>query len=509
MEESHMDATNKVKMIMLIILAATLWASPGELRAAQGPPNFVVIFIDDLGFSDVSPFGGDRHDTPHLERMANEGRKFTNFYVASSVCTPSRAAIMTGCYPVRVSMLYNETRSPLPHASVLWPGDPKGLNPDEVTIAEVLKDRGYATACIGKWHLGDQPPFLPTRQGFDEFFGIPNGHDMGVRAKPFGVKPPMVQNETVIEELDPADFGDLTKRYTEYALDFIQRNAEQPFFIYLPHNMVHGPHAASEAFMNKTGKGLYADVVAEIDWSVGQILDRLVDLGIDERTLVLFTSDNGGGVFAKTTNSQKAKPRYTSNAPHSGGKATAAEGGFRVPTIAWWPGTIEAQSSTDLMASTLDLLPTFAALAGAPFVSQVPIDGLDVSGLFGWQLPATSPRNTFAYYGYFNSENQYRQADQVLLHAVREGRWKYYPKPTQFLGVGSEEYLEIPQGALYDLDADPGELSNLAISYPEVVARLKTLAQSYARELGDEGQVGSGVRKAGYVKEGRPMNYSR
>ena len=170
--------------LLNITFLVTLLGAPLSALFATDQPNFIVIFVDDLGYADISPFGRDRHDTPNLVRMAKEGRKFTNFYVASSVCTPSRAAIMTGCYPIRVDMLYNETRLPLPHASVLWPGDPKGLNPDEVTIAEVLKERGYATACIGKWHLGDQPPFLPTRQGFDEFFGIPNGHDMGVRAKP-------------------------------------------------------------------------------------------------------------------------------------------------------------------------------------------------------------------------------------------------------------------------------------------------------------------------------------
>ncbi|MFV1980399.1 MAG: sulfatase-like hydrolase/transferase [Rhodothermia bacterium] len=203
-------------------------AAKPQLGQASRLPNFIVIFIDDLGYADVQPFS-DRHDTPHLARMAREGRKFTNFYVASSVCTPSRAAIMTGCYPARVSMLYNETRRPLPHASVLWPGDPKGLNPDEVTIAEVLKDRGYATACIGKWHLGDQPSFLPTRQGFDEFFGIPNGHDMGVRSKPFNLPPPMVKNEIVIEELGSEDFPYLTKRYTEYALarSYVQKLGDE------------------------------------------------------------------------------------------------------------------------------------------------------------------------------------------------------------------------------------------------------------------------------------------
>lgn len=495
---------------MALIAAISLGATAPNTANAERP-NFIVIFIDDLGYADISPFAQGRYETPNLDRMAAEGRKLTSFYVASSVCTPSRAAIMTGCYPVRVSMLYNETRDPLPHASVLWPGSRKGLNPDEVTIAEVMKERGYATACIGKWHLGDQPPFLPTRQGFDEYLGIPNGHDMGVRAKPFNLPPPMVKNETVIENLEPDDFGYLTRRYTEYTLDFIDRNSDRPFFIYLPHNMVHGPHHASPAFEGKTGKGIYGDTVAEVDWSVGKILDRLVERGIDKRTLVLFTSDNGGGFFARKGNQKKAgePPRHSSNAPYSGGKATAAEGGFRVPTIAWWPGRIPAGTSTDLMASTLDLLPTFAALAGKPFKPQRPIDGVDVSGLFARHPPLASPRKDFAYYGYFNSEQQYRETDEVLLHAVRQGRWKYYVKPTQFLQVGTETYLNIPQGALYDLDADPGETRNTAPQHPQVVRRMQELADSTIHELGDEGRPGSGTRKAGYVEEAKPLNYDQ
>jgi arylsulfatase A len=484
----------------------------GQAKAspARTLPNLIVIFVDDLGFADISPFAKGRYETPHLERMASEGRKFTNFYSASSVCTPSRAAIMTGCYPARVSMLYNETRPPLRHASVLWPGSRKGLNPDEVTIAEVLKERGYTTACFGKWHLGDQLPFLPTRHGFDEFYGTPNGHDMGRRAKPFGVPPAMVRNEKVVEELDVEEFGYLTKRYTEESIRFIRtvttKNKEQgtknPFFIYLPHNMVHGPHAASPAFLGKTGKGIYADAVAEIDWSVGKILDLLVELGIDEHTLVLFTSDNGGGHFPRM------RVRNSSNAPFSGGKATAAEGGFRVPTIGWWPGTIVAGSTTDLMASTMDLLPTFASLAGKPLAARSPIDGTDVSSLFQSELPPTSPRTTFAFYGYFNAEDQYRESEQVLLHAVREGRWKYYPRPTRFLRVGSTDYLEIPQGALFDLNVDPGEIKNVANRHSKVVTRLKKLTKSFVRRLGDDGKIGTGNRKAAYVDEAKPMNFN-
>jgi arylsulfatase A len=472
--------------------------------AAEDPPNFVVIFIDDLGFADIQPFS-DRYETPNLDRMAKEGRTFTSFYVASSVCTPSRAALMTGCFPARVDMLTNDLKMDSPNHGVLWPGDRKGLNPEEVTIAEVLNDRGYATACVGKWHLGDQPPFLPTRQGFDHYFGIPFSNDMGsTRSLP---PVPLVHGEKVIEELEPAKARGqdlLTKRYTGEALRFLEEQAGQkPFFLYLPHSMVHGPHAASPEFRGKTGKGLYADAVAEVDWSVGQILDKLRELGVAENTLVLFTSDNGGGHFGRL------KVPNASNAPYSGGKATPAEGGFRVPTIAWWPGTIEAGSGTDLMASTIDLLPTFASLAGKPFEAKRPIDGVDVSPLFRGDLPEASPRNTFAYYGYFRAEDQGRETEEVLLHAVREGQWKYYPRPTRFLRVDSTDALDIPEGALFDLASDPAEINNVADRNPEVVARLKELAQSYQGELGDEGKPGTGGRKAGYVEEGKPINASK
>ena len=482
------------KTLIYIALLAFTFCAYTQKGSASERPNFIVIFIDDLGYADISPFGKECPETPNLERMAREGRMFTSFYVASSVCSPSRAAIMTGCYPARVDMLHNDLEMDVPNHAVLWPGDRKGLNPDEVTIAEVMKERGYATACVGKWHLGDQPPFLPTRQGFDEYFGIPFGHDMGMNAKPFHVPPPLVHNDAVIQELESGDMDFLTKRYTEYALDFIRRNAEQPFFIYLAHNMVHGPHGASPAFLGKTGKGIYADAVAEVDWSVGEILDMLVDLNIDGRTLVLFTSDNGGGNFRQNSD------KHSSNAPYNGGKNTPAEGGFRVPTIAWWPGTIEAGTSTDLMASTIDLLPTFASLSGESYEPQNPIDGVDISTLFGNQLPQTSPRQTFVYYA-FHVEHLTR------LYAVREGQWKYYLKPAKFLTEDTKVFLEIPEGALFDLDADPGETENIAEEHPRVVRKLQDLAALYIRELGDEGQPGPGVRQAGYVREAHPLNW--
>ncbi len=260
--------------------------------------------------------------------------------------------------------------------------------------------------------------------------------------------------------------------------------------------MVHGPHHVSDDFRGSTGRGLYADGVAEVDWSVGQILDKLVDLNLDDRTLVLFTSDNGGGLF------KKMKVKFSSNAPFNGGKATPAEGGFRVPTIAWWPGTIRAGTTTDLMASTLDLLPTFASLSGKSFEPSQRIDGVDISSLFGNQLPETSPRETFVYYA-FHVEPA--RTDRTILYAMREGRWKCYFKPTKFLTAGTDEYIEIPEGALFDLAVDPGETSNVAQRHPAIVRQMQDLSESYIRELGDEGQPGPGVRKAGYVKEAMPL----
>ena len=482
------------------VLAALLGGEPsiGQDRVALRP-NFVVIYMDDLGFADISAFGETRYRTPRLERMAREGRRFTSFYVAASVCTPSRAGLMTGSYPARVDMLTNDLEMDVSNNIVLWPGDRKGLNPDEVTIAEMLKARGYATACIGKWHLGDQLPFLPTRQGFDEYFGIPFSNDMADR-KPFFVPTPLVRSEHVIENLADADQDLLTKRYTEEALGFIERNAHRPFFLYLPHSMVHGPHHRSDAFKGKSGKGVYGDTVLEMDWSVGRILDKLTERNLAERTLVLFTSDNGGPYRTGSTRD------YSANTPFSGGKGRPSEGGFRVPTIAWWPGSIPAGTTTDLMASALDLLPTFAALSGKKHEPLEPIDGIDISTLFKGPLPEVSPRRTFAY---FSANLDPVAPSQARLNAVREGSWKYYLKAQRFRLVNSEIDTDVEAGALFDLASDLGETTDVAADHPEIVKRMRALAERLADELGDVDRAGWGVRKAAYVETAAPLNANR
>jgi hypothetical protein len=308
-----------------------------------------------------------------------------------------------------------------------------------------------------------------------------------------------VRGEKVIMEMEKKDLDLMTRRFTEEAVDFIERNARNPFFLYLPHTMVHGPHHVSPEFQGRTGKGLYADGVAEIDWSVGRILNKLVELGIAQNTLVLFTSDNGGPLF-KNMNRE-----FSSNKPHSGGKATPAEGGFRVPAIAWWPGTIQAGESTNLMASTLDLLPSFAALSGEPFDPPKPIDGLDLSSIFSGSLPKTSPRQTFAYYAFHMEPKAFYPAG-TRLYAVREGKWKYYLKPCKFLREGTQEYINVPEGALYDLTSDPGETKNVAASYSRIVKKLQRLAGTYIDKFGDDGENGPAVRKAGFLPEARPMS---
>ena len=462
-------------------------------------PNFVIIFIDDLGFADISAFGQTRYQTPNLDRMAREGRRFTSFYVAASVCTPSRAGLMTGSYPARVDMLTNDLAMDVMNHVVLWPGDRKGLNPDEVTIAEMLKARGYATACVGKWHLGDQPAFLPTRQGFDEYFGIPFSNDMADR-KPFFVPTPLVRGEHVVKDLPDAEQDLLTKSYTEEALGFIERNAHHPFFLYLPHSMVHGPHHRSDEFKGKSGRGVYGDTVLEMDWSVGRILDKLAERGLSDKTLVLFTSDNGGPYRTGATRN------YSANTPFSGGKGRPAEGGLRVPTIAWWPGTIPAGTTTDLMASTLDLLPTFAALSGKKHEPPKPIDGLDISVLFKGPLPNASPRQTFAF---FSANTDPAAPSQARLDALREGRWKYYLKAQQFRLAGQDIDTNVQAGALFDVESDLGETMDVANQHPEIVARMMALADRLAGELGDEGRAGSAVRKAAYVETAAPLNPSQ
>jgi len=433
-------------------------------------PNFIIIFCDDLGYGDVGCFGSKKHRTPNIDRMAAEGMRFTSFYVTSGVCTPSRSSLMTGCYPRRVSM-HKSARNEW----VLFPVAQKGLNPSEITIAEVLKSQGYATACVGKWHLGDQPEFLPRRQGFDYYYGIPYSNDMGAKQRKQNPPLPLMRNEKVIEA--PVDQNTVTKRYTEEVIKFITANKDKPFFVYLPHTMVHNPVHSSEKFRGKSANGGYGDATEEIDWSTGEILATLKKLGVDDNTLVIFTSDNG------------AASRWGgSNLPLSGYKGSTMEGGMREPCVMRWPGKIPAGKKCDELASTLDLLPTLARLAGTKAPEDRIIDGKDIWPLMVGKRGAKSPHEAFYYY----------RMDQ--LQAVRSGKWKLHlPYET-----GKKNQRTRAPLKLYDLEADIGETTNVAEEHPELVERLTALAEEARNDLGDGNRKGN-QRQAGLVVTPMPL----
>lgn len=437
------------------------------------PPNFIIVFTDDQGYADLGCFGGTHVQTPRIDRMAAEGAKLTNFYVAAPLCTPSRAALMTGSYPRRIDMAYGS------NFAVFLAGDTKGLHPEEVTIAEVLKSVGYRTGVFGKWHLGDQPEFLPTRQGFDAFFGIPYSHDIHPhhpRQDHFQFPPlPLLEGERVVE-LDPdADY--LTKRFTERAVQFIERHRDEPFFLYVPHPIPHAPLHVSPPFMKdvpdsikaelaKEGDGvdygtrrqLFPQAISEIDGSVGKILDALKANGLDENTIVIFTTDNG--------------PAAGKAHPLQGRKGSTYEGGPRVPAVIRWPGKIPAGVEIDALMTAMDLLPTFAKLAGAEIPGDRVIDGKDI-----WPAltqNAESPHQAFFYF----RDNE--------LKAVRAGKWKLHVedgKPT----------------LLYDLESDIGEKENVIIAHPGVVQRLINLIAEFNRDLSQNS------RPAGFVEDPEPL----
>ena len=448
------------------LLAACL-ACQASLQAAAAP-NFVVIFIDDLGYGDIGSFGATKQKTPQLDRMAAEGMKLTSFY-AAPVCSVSRAQLLTGCYGVRVSV-----------PGVYGPGSREGLNPAEFTIAERLKPQGYATFCIGKWHLGDQPEFLPTRQGFDRYFGIPYSNDMQRKTAATGqAVVPLVRDEHVEELLTDEMQGRIVERYTDEAVRFIRESRDKPFFLYLPHTAVHAPLVPGEKFRGKSSNGKFGDWVEEVDWSVGTILDTLRELELDRNTLVVFTSDNGPwtGVVGEAT----------SAGPLRGSKGTTWEGGVRVPTLAWWPGRIEPGSSCDAVAGTIDLLPTFVSLAGGAVPAEPVIDGRDISPLLCGRS-RESPREAHYYFA------------GTGLQAVRQGRWKLAVAP-QSSGMGkkgSAEPASLEQPRLYDLDAEIGEQTDLAAAHPEIVTRLRGLATRMAAELA--GPAATARRPAGVVE---------
>ncbi len=453
-------------MKTLFVLLAALLATTAPGR----PPNVVVIFIDDMGYGDIGPFGATKQRTPHLDRMAKEGMKLTSFY-ATPVCSVSRAQMMTGCYGARISV-----------PGVYFPGQSVGLNPSEVTVAERLKEKGYATQMVGKWHLGDQPEFLPTRQGFDHYYGIPYSNDMLKKSAETKVPVvPVLRDEKVAELMDGEGQRRMVELYTKEAVDFITRSKDQPFYLYFAHNAVHTPIWPGAAFAGKSQNGRFGDWVEEVDWSVGQVLDTLRAQGLDKDTLVVFTSDNGPWLTKGTDGG--------SAGPLRGGKGSTWEGGVRVPTLAWWPGRVPAGSVNDAVAATIDLLPTFVSLAGGTVPATPVIDGRDITPILLGQSKE-SAREAHYYFASYD------------LQAVRQGRWKLALSP-QPEGMGKQAAKTAAGLRLYDLDAEIGEQTDVAAQHPEVVAKLKALADKMAAEIG--GKTPTARRPAGEVKGAKTL----
>ena len=446
-------------VVAIVALSQTLRAAEPKL------PNIVIIFTDDQGYGDIGCFGATELTTPNLDRMADEGRRLTSFYVAQAVCGASRAALLTGCYPNRLGML-----------GAPGPKTKHGIHERETLVSELAKQKGYATGVFGKWHLGHHPQFLPVNHGFDEYFGLPYSNDMWPYHPTAGDRfpdLPLIEGTRVV---NPAVTGEdqqnLTTWYTERSVDFIERNHDGPFLLYLAHSMPHVPLYVSTERADQGGYGLYSDVIAEIDWSVGEVLAALKRTGVDERTLVIFTTDNGPWLSYGNHGG--------SAGPLREGKGTTWEGGVRVPCIMRWPGRIPAGTVCDEPAATIDVFPTVAGLIGAK-LPELPIDGLDIWPLMAGEAGANTPHDAF----YFYWGNH--------LQAVRSGRWKlHFPHTYRSLtgtpgrdgtpGGYTQERTEL---ALFDLEADIGETTDVKAAHPEVVKRLEELASQARIELGD------------------------
>jgi arylsulfatase A len=452
--------------------AAIMMSSAAAQAERQRPPNVVIFLTDDQGYSDVGCYGAKGFSTPRMDRMASEGMRFMDFYTPAPVCTPTRAGILTGRHPQRLGLDWIENERPDGSPGhVLYSRSLHGLAPDEITIAEVLKERGYATACIGKWHLGDAPEFLPTRQGFDSYLGIPYSNDM--------IPSILMRDEKVIEE--PVDQDSLVERYTEEAVKFMEANRERPFFLYLAHAMPHVPLHVSAKFRGKTERGLYGDVIEALDWSLGRVLDAIGELGLDETTLVIFTSDNGPWLTRGEIGG--------SARPLRGGKGTTYEGGMRVPFIARWPGKAPAERVSGEVLTQLDLFPTIVRFCGAKMPERK-IDGKDFSAVLLGKEGAEPVHEAVFFYGDGN------------LNAVRSGKWKLklvtsLREETQYIKYETPE-TKIPL-SLFNLENDPAEQKSVAMDHPEVVEKLRKLAKAQREELGDRryGVVGTGVREIG------------
>ncbi len=442
------------------LLAQTLKAESND------PANFIVIFTDDQGYNDLGCFGSETIKTPNIDRMAAEGRRYTSFYTACSVCSPSRAALLTGSYPKRVGM----------HRHVLFPQSDYGLNPSEYTIADHLRSQGYATACVGKWHLGHHRETLPRANGFDSYFGIPYSNDMNYpdnKSKPklasnelwanqeSCVKEwntPLFQNETVIEL--PVDQRTITRRYTDQAIDFVKANQDQPFFLYLPHSMPHIPLYVPDDAYDPNPDHAYKCVIEHIDAEVGRLVDTVRNLDLANKTYIIYTSDNGPWL--------QFKNHGGSAYPLRDGKGTTFEGGQRVPCVMWGPGRIPAGTSTDAFTSTMDLLPTIAAITGTPLPGGNKIDGYDISSTF---TSDASPRNELVFYSSVGN-----------LEGIRSGDWKYLRKESRKKNgpkVGTAE----PEILLFDLADDIGEKINLAKHHPDIVAKLNARMIEFDEEV--------------------------
>jgi arylsulfatase A len=479
--------------LLSLVASAAAWPAfltvlPSSVNADPLPPNVVIIFCDDLGYADIGPFGCTRYATPNLDRLAREGRRFTNFHVSEAVCSASRASLLTGCYNNRIG-IFNALNPTVRH----------GLNSDETTLAEIFKQKNYATGMAGKWHLGHLPPFLPVHHGFDEYYGLPYSNDMwphGMEKKNVNHPPlSLIEGDDVIKaDVTPEDQEQLTTRYTERAVDFIKRNHDRPFFFYLAHSMPHVPLYVSDKFKGKSGAGLYGDVIQEIDWSVGQVMDALKSHGIEDNTVVIFTSDNGPWL------------RYGNHAGNAGplreGKGTSWEGGTRVPCLMRWPGHIPAGSSGDQMLMTIDLLPTFAGLIGATLPDHT-IDGLDVLPLILGTHGAKNPHE--AYWTYY-ADNQLQSVH------TGDGRWKLvFPNACTTLNGqpgGRDGYsvpyesVKIEKPQLFDLVGDVGEKTDVAVAHPELVTKLETAAEKARADLGDSltNRSATNIRPPGRVK---------
>ncbi len=447
---------------LLTALAAGLLASSAAPGADPRPPNFIVIFCDDLGYGDLGVYGHPTIRTPNIDRMAAEGLRFTDFYVAAEVCTPSRAALLTGRLPIRSGMASDSRR-------VLFPDSAGGLPKEEVTVAEALKERGYQTAAIGKWHLGLLTSHPPREHGFDHYFGLPYSNDMDLqkdapRGAAMSLDPkiewwnvPLVENDRVIEQ--PADQTQLTRRYTEEAIKFVQANRQKPFFLYLPHSMPHVPLFRSSRFAGHSARGLYGDVIEELDWSVGQILEAVRELGLAEQTLVFFTSDNGPWLTQGLAGGSAGLLK--------GGKGSTWEGGMRVPAIAWWPGRIKPGRLSSGIVSSLDLMPTLLALAGGRMPADREIDGVEQTALLLGTGP--SQRETMFYY----------RGAQIF--AVRHQGYKLHFKTQAGYGQPTPEIHEPP--LLFHLPSDPAERFDVARDHPEIISQILKLVTAHQAKL--------------------------